>query len=36
MDLGDIGCGNVHQIGWAQDKEIWKALVNAVANFRVP
>jgi hypothetical protein len=36
MDLGDIGWGGVDWIGLAQDRDKWKALVNAVMNLRVP
>jgi hypothetical protein len=35
-DLGKIGWGGVDWIGLAQDKEKWRALVNAVTNLRVP
>jgi hypothetical protein len=36
MDLLEIGWGDVNWIGLAQDRERWKALVNAVMNLRVP
>jgi hypothetical protein len=36
MDRLEIGWGGVHWIGLAQDKDKWKALVNAVMNLRVP
>jgi hypothetical protein len=36
MDLLEIGWGGVDWIGLAQDKEKWRALVNAVMNLRVP
>jgi hypothetical protein len=34
-DLGEIGWGGVDWIGLAQDKDNWRALVNAVMNLRV-
>jgi hypothetical protein len=36
MDLLEIGWGGVDWIGVAQDKDKWRALVNAVMNLRVP
>jgi hypothetical protein len=36
MDLLDIGWGGVDWIGLAQDRDKWRALVNAVMNLRVP
>jgi hypothetical protein len=36
MVLLDIGCGGVDWIGLAQDRDKWRALVNAVMNLRVP
>jgi hypothetical protein len=35
MDLGEIGWGGVDWIGLAQDRDRWKAVVNAVMNLRV-
>jgi hypothetical protein len=36
MDLLEIGWGGVDWIGPAQDRDKWRALVNAVMNLRVP
>jgi hypothetical protein len=36
MDLLEIGWGGVDSIGLAQDRNKWRALVNAVMNLRVP
>jgi hypothetical protein len=36
MDLLEIGWGGVDQIGLAQDRDKWRALVNSVLNLRVP
>jgi hypothetical protein len=36
MDLVEIGWGGVDWIGRAQDRDKWRALVNAVMNFWVP
>jgi hypothetical protein len=36
MDLGEIGWGDVDWIGLAQDRDKWRAFVNAVMNLRFP
>jgi hypothetical protein len=35
MDLAEKECGSVDWIGVAQDRENWRALLNAVMNFRI-
>jgi hypothetical protein len=35
MDLLEIGWGGVNWIGLTQDRDRWRALVNAVLNLRV-
>jgi hypothetical protein len=36
MDFREIGWDCVHWLDMAQDREQWRALVNAVLNLRVP
>jgi len=36
MDIQKEGCGSTDWIELAQERDMWRALVNAVMNLRVP
>jgi hypothetical protein len=36
MDLQEVGCRGIDWIGLVHDRDMWRALLNAVMNLQVP
>jgi hypothetical protein len=36
VDIQDVGCGYMHWIGMAQDRDRWRTLVSSVMNLLFP